>query len=270
MASAIDSLLGKLWSNRELLWQFTTRNVELRHKGSHLGLVWSVIAPLLLLSLYVFVFGYIFGGSFGIIPNETKVDYGLGIFMGLTIFHAFGEVGGLAPAVIVTQPNLVKKVVFPLEVLPASVVLGGLFHFLISLAILLVGVAWIGPGLTVNSLWLIVILLPMVFFLLGVSWILSALGVFFRDITQLIPFATMAVMFASAVFYPAHSIPPEAWFWMRLNPVLLIVEMSRDAVLWGRSINLNHLAFVYAASAMVFLLGQFMFRKVKPAFADVL
>ena len=270
MDRSSPSFLSGLWANRGLLWQFTTRNVELRHKGSHLGLVWAVIAPLLLLSLYVFVFGYIFGGKFGIIPNETKIDYGLGIFLGLSIFHVFAEVGGLAPTAIITQPNLVKKVVFPLEILPASIVLGALFHFGVSMSILLMGVASVGPGLTIHSLWIFAIAFPLVFFLLGTGWILSALGVFFRDITQMVPFCTMAVMFASAVFYSAQSIPTEAWVWMRLNPVLLFVEMSRDAILWGRPINLNHLAFVYAASAAIFYFGQFFFRKVQSAFADVL
>lgn len=69
-----------LWVHRDLLWQFTLRNVELRHRGSHLGLVWSFLSPLLMLGLYVLVFGYIFGGSFGILPNETRIDYGLGYF----------------------------------------------------------------------------------------------------------------------------------------------------------------------------------------------
>ena len=109
-----------LWMHRELLWQFTLRNVELRHKGSHLGLIWSFLSPLLMLALYVLVFGYIFGGSFGVIRGETRVDYALGIFIGLTIFHLLAETLALAPSLIVGNPNFVKKVVFPLEILPAA------------------------------------------------------------------------------------------------------------------------------------------------------
>src|SRR5882757_10050444 len=104
-----------LWRHRELLWQFTLRNVELRHRGSHLGLIWSLLNPLLMMGLYVFVFGYIFGGKFSVLPNETKIDYALAIFLGLTVFQIFAEVLATAPTVIISNPNFVKKVVFPLE-----------------------------------------------------------------------------------------------------------------------------------------------------------
>ena len=259
-----------LWTHRELLWQFTLRNVELRHKGSHLGLVWSFLSPLLMLGLYILVFGYIFGGSFGILPHETRVDYGLGIFFGLTLFHFVSEVLGLSPGIIVGNPNFVKKVVFPLEILPASHVLGAVFHMLISLGLLLLGVLALGPGLTVNALWLPVILLPVVLLMLGVSWFFSALGVFFRDVGQMMQFLTMALMFASAVFYSAAKIPVPAWVWMRFNPVLLAIELARDAALWARPLNYHHLGYLYVVSLAACYLGHLAFRRMKPAFADVL
>jgi len=259
-----------LWQHRELLWQFTLRNVELRHKGSHLGLIWSFLSPLLMLALYVLVFGYIFGGSFGILPHETRVDYGLGIFFGLTLFHFVAEVLGLSPGIIVGNPNFVKKVVFPLEILPAANVLGAVFHMFISMGLLLIGVVALGPGLTVTAFWLPVILLPVILLLLGVSWFFSALGVFFRDISQVIQFITMALMFASAVFYSAAKIPPLAWAWMRYNPVLLAIEQARDAALWARPVNLHHLLYLYLVGLTACYLGYAAFRKMKPAFADVL
>lgn len=262
-----------LWSHRELLWQFTLRNVELRHKGSHLGLVWSLLNPLLMLAIYVLVFGYIFGGTFGVLPNETRMDYGLGIFFGLTLFHFVAEVMGLSPGIIVGNPNFVKKVVFPLEILPAAQVMGAVFHMLISLALLLLGILLLGPGLTVAALWLPVILLPVIVLMLGVAWFFSALGVFFRDVSQIMQFLTMALMFSSAVFYPASKIvasSPAAWAVLRFNPVLLAIELARDAALWSRPLNLHHLTYLYAAGLVVCVLGHLAFRKMKPAFADVL
>src|SRR3954470_9257512 len=107
MISRFMPFAGDLWQHRALLWQFTLRNVELRHKGSHLGLVWSFLNPLLMLGLYVLVFGHIFGGSFGVLPNETRVDYALGIFLGLTLFHIISETLGLSPSLIVGNPNFV-------------------------------------------------------------------------------------------------------------------------------------------------------------------
>lgn len=259
-----------LWTPRELLWQFTLRNVELRHKGSHLGLIWSFLSPLLILGLYVLVFGYIFGGSFGVLPNETRVDFGLGVFLGLTVFHFVAETLGVSPGVIVGNPNFVKKVVFPLEILPAANVGAALFHLGISLILVLLGIMLLGPGLSLSALWLPAILLPLVLFCLGVAWLFSALGVFFRDIGQAVQFLTMALMFSSAVFYSAQKIPPPVWIYMRFNPVLLAIELARDTALWQRPLNTHHLAYLYAASIATCYVGHAAFRKMKPAFADVL
>ena len=270
MLRHIMPFVDELWKYRSLLWQFTLRNVELRHKGSHLGLIWPLLNPLLMLAMYVLVFGYIFSGSFGVIPNESRVDYGLGIFLGLALFHFASEVLSIVPAIIVGNPNFVKKVVFPLEILPAASVLGSFLHMLISLSLVLAGTVVFGPGLSWQALWLPIILLPLLLLTLGISWFLSALGVFFRDTTQVIQFLGMALMFSSAVFYSAQKIPATAWFWMRFNPLLLSIELSRDAVLWSRPLNFNHLAYLYAAGFLVCYLGHAAFRKMKPAFADVL
>ncbi len=273
MLRRLAPFAADLWTHRELLWQFTLRNVELRHKGSHLGLIWSFLSPLLMLAIYVLVFGYIFGGHFGVLPNETRMDYGLGIFFGLTLFHFVAEVLGISPSIIVGNPNFVKKVIFPLEILPASHVLGAVFHMLISLALLVVGIVTLGPGLTLNALWLPVILLPVILLMLGLSWFFSALGVFFRDVSQLMQFFTMALMFSSAVFYPAAKIianSPAGWAILRFNPILLAIELARDAALWSRPVNTHHLTYLYAVSFVACYLGHLAFRKMKPAFADVL
>lgn len=270
MLRKVAPFAADLWLHRELLWQFTLRNVELRHKGSHLGLIWSFLNPLLMLALYVLVFGYIFGGSFGVLPDETRVDFGLGIFFGLTLFHFVSEVIGLSPGIIVSNPNFVKKVVFPLEILPAASVLGAGFHMLISLTLLLLGIVLLGPGLAITALWLPIILLPVMLLLLGLSWLFAALGVFFRDLSQIMQFLTMALMFSSAVFYPTEKIPPEAWAYMRLNPVLLAIELARDAALWSRPVNLTHMSYLYLAGLVTCCFGHAIFRKMKPAFADVL
>ncbi len=258
-----------LWQHRELLWQFTLRNVELRHKGSHLGLIWSFLNPLLMLGLYVMVFGYIFAGKFGIIPNETRADYALGIFAGLTYLHLVSEVMGFAPAIIVSNPNFVKKVVFPLEILPAAAVGAALFHFAISLVLTLLAVLVAGVSLTPAVLWLPVLVVPIVLLALGVSWFLSALGVFFRDIGQIMQFLTMALMWCSGVFFSAEKYPA-AWQYLRFNPLLLAIDLTRDALLWHRPVNLNHVAYIYAVSLVVCYLGYAAFRKMRPAFADVL
>ena len=259
-----------LWRHRALLWQFIQRNVELRHKGSHLGLLWSFLNPLLMLGLYVFVFGYVFGGKFGARPGETRVDYALGIFVGLSIFHFIAEVLGIAPTVIVGNPNFVKKVVFPLEILPAATVGASFSHFLISILLTLIGITFFGPGIGWGSLWLPVIFLPVLVLSLGLAWLCSALGVFFRDIGQLTGLLSTGLMFASAVFYPASNIPAPAWMILRLNPFIHAIELSRNAALWNTPMDFQHLSYLYGVSIVIALGGYWTFHKLRPAFADVL
>jgi lipopolysaccharide transport system permease protein len=255
--------------HRSLVWQFTLRNVELRHKGSHLGLVWSFLSPLLLLALYVFVFGFIFDGSFDR-PGETRIEYALGIFLGLSLFHFLGETIGQSPSLITANPNFVKKVVFPLHVLPAAAVGASVIHLAISLVLILLGITFAGPGLTAGVLWLPVILLPLFLLALGLAWFISALGVFLRDIAQITQFVSIALMFSSAVFYPVSKIPEAAWTILRFNPLLLAVELSRDAILWHETLNFRHLGFLYAVGLGSFVVGLTVFRRLKAAFADVL
>jgi lipopolysaccharide transport system permease protein len=258
-----------LWRHRELLWQFTQRNVELRHKGSHLGLIWSVLNPLLMLGLYVLVLGYIFGGKFGVLPNETKIDFGLGVFFGLTLFQFLSEVLGVSPTIIVGNPNFVKKVVFPLEILPVASVGGALFHMLISLCLVLLSLLLFGRGIGWGIFWLPVIIAPLVLLAMGTAWLLSALGVFFRDIAQVIQFISTALMWASGVFFSAQKYPG-AWTYLRYNPLLLAIDLTRDAALWARPLNYHHLAYLYAFGLVACYLGHLAFRRMKPAFADVL
>jgi len=258
-----------LWQQRELLWQFTLRNVELRHKGSHLGLVWSFLNPLLMLGLYVMVFGYIFGGKFGIMPEETKVDYALGIFAGLALLHFVSEILALSPAIIVGNPNFVKKVVFPLVILPAAAVGAACFHLLISLSLALIAVLVAGVSFTPAILWIPIIVAPLVFLGFGIAWFFSAFGVFFRDISQVMQFLSMALMWCSGVFFSAEKYPT-AWMYLRFNPLLLAIDALRDVLLWHRPINLHHLGYLYAISLTICWLGHLFFRRMRPIFADVL
>jgi len=259
-----------LWQNRELLWQFTVRSVEVRHKGSHLGLLWSILNPLLMLGLYVFVFGEIFNGKFGILAYETKWDYALGVFLGLIVFHLLAEVMGIAPTTIVANPNFVKKVVFPLEIIPAANVGASIVHMLISTVLLIISMLVLGSKISWAILWLPAILFPIILLCLGLGWLLAAFGVFFRDINQIMPFLSMALMFGSAVFYPVHQIPAQAWAIMRFNPLLVAIDLARKAALWHQPVDYEQLIFIYIVGIGMCAFGHWVFKKTKPAFADVL
>jgi lipopolysaccharide transport system permease protein len=271
MSSNPAAIHASLWRNRSLWWQFTKRQVELRHKGSHLGLAWSFLSPLLMLGLYVLVFGFIFDGRFKpTTETESRIEYALVVFLGLALHHFLAEVITTAPSIITSNPNFVKKVVFPLDILPAANVGAALLHFFITFCLVLLGALVGGLGISAGVLWVPVILLPVLLIALGLSLGLSALGVFWRDVTQVTQFASLALLFASAVFYPVSKIPPEAWVVLKFNPLLLAIDEARKVTFWASPPNLVHVGYLYACALLAYLTGAALFQRLRSSFADVL
>jgi lipopolysaccharide transport system permease protein len=260
-----------LYRHRDLVVQFTQRELELRHKGSRLGHLWSILKPLSMLVLYVFIFGKIFNGKFGVIANESTFDYALGIFMGLSLFNVIGEVIGAAPLLIINQPNFVKKVVFPLEVIPLSNVVTSVYHSFLSLILLLAiapfshsGVSWQG------ALALPILVLPLAFMALGIAWGLAAVGVFLRDVSQLVPFVSTAIMYGSAVVYSPSRLPAAFRPILRFNPLLQVIDEARSIVLWHMAPHYAHIAYSYLAAAVMLAAGYAVFSILRPYFAEVI
>jgi lipopolysaccharide transport system permease protein len=265
------SPFAELARKRDLWWQFTVRTVELRHRGSYLGIVWAGLTPLLMLGLYFVVFGLIFSSSFGILKDETHVDYALAFFLGLILYQLVAETLVISPGIILANPNLVKKVVFPLDVLPIAQLGATWFNLGVSLALMLLGALIFGRGVTIAGLvWLPVILFPMLLLTAGLSWLFAAMGVFFRDLAQVMPFITQIVLYASAIVYPMARIPANIWLFLKWNPLLHSVALARDSLLWDRPINTTHLAYTYVAGIVIFFIGRRVFLKLQPAFADVI
>ena len=271
MLKSARSITESLWRNRSLCWQFTKRQVELRHKGSHLGLVWSFLSPLLMLALYVLVFGFIFSGRFKAqtVP-ESRIEYALIMFLGLAIHHFVAEVMTTAPTLVLANPNFVKKVVFPLEILPAANVGAAVVHFLITLGLVFAGALLSGVPLTWGVLWLPFLLLPLLLTAFGLALGLSALGVFWRDIIQITQFCVLALMFASAVFYPVSQISAPVWAILRFNPLLLVIQEARGTVFWGHPLNISHVGYLYAFAIAAYFFGATLFQRLRGSFADVL
>jgi lipopolysaccharide transport system permease protein len=260
-----------LWRHRDLLDQFTRRTIEQRHKGSALGLLWAVLNPLLLLLLYSFVFGHVMGVKFHRIPNETDYDYPLGLFLGLVFYQFLAEILTLSPIAIVTQPNFVKKVVFPLEILPVATVGASAFTAAISLGLALLGVLLFGGGLHLHAFWLLAIIPPIGLIGLGCAWFLSAFGVFVRDTANAMPFLSQVLIYTSSVFFSlALMQSSKAWWILRLNPLLWAVEESRCAVLWRLPISTKSLVFLWMSGIVISFFGYLFFHKTRPGFADVL
>jgi lipopolysaccharide transport system permease protein len=266
-----SSTFSGIARKRDLWWQFTVRAVEARYRGSYLGILWAVLNPILMLCVYFVVFGLIFGGHFRDPKVESLKDFAMAMFLGLTLYQLLADTLGASPLLITGNANLVKKVVFPLEILPLSQAGSLWFNLAIGLVLALGGWLIIGNALTPQGLlWLPVILLPLLMFSAGLAWLLAALGVFFRDLAQAMPFVAQIIMYSSAVFYPLSRISPELWRFLRWNPFLQTIVLAREVVLWGMPVNLNRLAYTYAAGAASIVVGRWVFLRLRPAFADVI
>jgi lipopolysaccharide transport system permease protein len=263
------AIVIRLYRHRLLLWQFIWRNIELQHKGSILGLAWSLLSPLLLFATYAFVFIVVFNGRFGVISTETRSDYAIALFLSLALFQLFQEAIVLAPLVIVQNPNYVKKVVFPLDVLPVAAFGAALFRCLISLGLVVVAVLVWGPGLSRTVCWLPVVVGFLALLSLGVTWTLAALGVFLRDLAPLMQFMAVVLMFTSGVFYSLNKVPG-AFAFLRYNPLWIVVESGRRVLLWHLPPNRGDLAYLGVVSIGICLVGHLVFRCLEHAFSDVL
>jgi lipopolysaccharide transport system permease protein len=264
------AMARNLWRHRDLIRQFTRREVEGRYRGSFLGLFWSFINPLALLLIYTFVFGVVFQARWPNLKNNNLGEFALVLFCGLTAFNIFSECVSRAAGLIVAVPNYVKKVVFPLEILPISVLGSALFHGLVSLSILLVANLLISGTLHWTLLLLPLIMLPLVFLSMGLAWFLASMGVFIRDISYAVALAVQVLLFATPIFYSIDNIPARLQPIIRLNPLASIVEHFRRVILWGLTPSWPELALWLAATGALMLLGYTWFMKTKKAFADVI
>ncbi len=263
-------LATRLWGHRDLILQFTWRDIEGRYKGSLIGVAWAVLQPLALLLIYTFVFGVVFELRWSSGQPERLRGVALVIFCSLTAFNLFGEGVSRAPGLIVAVPHYVKKVVFPLEILPVTAVGASMFHAAIGLCLLLVGNLILKGQLHPTALLLPVVALPVVFLSLGLSWWLASLGVFVRDVGQAVGLAVHALLFLTPVLYPIQSLPANLIDVMRLNPLAMAVEDFRRTLLWGQAPDWWQLAASVPLSLLVMLLGYAWFMRTKKAFADVI
>jgi len=271
MAEPAPSSPSNFALQRDLWWQFTVRAIEMKHRGSYLGFLWAILNPLLMAALYVAVFGGVFRGRFNALPDETAGDYALGVYLSLALFHLVSETLGAAPTFIVSQPNLVKKVVFPVQVLPLAQLSAFWFHALINLALVLLATVFIGRGISPTGLlWLPVILAPLLLLTLGLGWLLAALGVFFRDVMQVVPLLSQILLWTSAVFFSPSRIEGAAWAVLKWNPILHTLDLARHALLWSQPLNPGSLAYTWAAGLVVFLAGLFFFRATRKSFPEAL
>ena len=264
-------LLRNLFRHRQLTIQLAKRDILGRYRTAQLGLVWSIITPLVLLAIYTFVFTIVFPGNHWTEdPNESKGIFALAMFCGMLVFNLFAELVNRAPGLIVSNPNYVRKVVFPLEVFVPASLISALFNLLVGLVVWLVGrIALVGlPPITI--LWLPIVLLPVCLVTLGIGWVLASVGVFIRDVNLGVGLVVQVLFFGTPIFYSLKRVPHPYREILEINPLTHAVEDARNVLMWGHGPDWSRWCVSLAIASVVAVLGCAFFLKSKRAFGDVL
>jgi lipopolysaccharide transport system permease protein len=262
---------AELWARRDLIRPLTIREIQGRYKGSYLGVVWAIINPLMMLAVYTFVFHSVNGATWNRADkHENFMVYAMHLFIRIIAFNLFSESVNRAPTLIISNPNYVKKVVFPLEILPVSLIGSAIFHSVLSLAVLLIGAIAGASPITWSLLYLPLAYVPLVLLTAGFCWALSSLGVFLRDIGNLVSVLVQLLFFLTPIVYPPGQVPPWARRIMLFNPMALIVDNFGRVVNDGLGLNWGEWWAVTIFSGIVAVCGYAWFMKIKRAFADVI
>jgi len=262
-------MVSSLIRNKELVYTLVKREISSKYRGSILGILWSFLHPVFMLAIYTFVFSVVFKARWGS-GSESKTEFALVLFAGLIVFNLFAECINRAPSLILSHANYVKKVVFPLEILPLVALGAALFQALVSLSVWLIFYLLIF-GIPHKTVWLFpMILTPILFITMGFSWLLASLGVYLRDINQLVTISTTVLMFLSPIFYPISSLPIKYQHFLQLSPLTPAIEGIRDVLFWGNLPGIWTYSLYLVICIILSWLGFAWFQKLRTGFADVL
>lgn len=257
-----------IWTRRALALELARREFAGRYRDSFGGVLWSFVQPLFLLAVYTLAFGVIL--QVRPFPGAGTSSYALTLFAGLILFNAFSEILRRAPTLISSSPNYVKKVVFPLEILPWVLVIAVLAHALIGVGVWTAGYLLL-VGLPHSSwFWFPIVLLAFLPVLLGTGWLLAALGVLVRDVEQLTGMVSHALLFLTPIFYDVDSVPALLGPWLMANPLTFIVTQLRLVLFVGQEPDFVGLAIYFLVGGLYCGLAFLLFRRLRPAFADLL
>lgn len=259
-----------VWRHKSLLRQLVVREIAGRYRGSLMGLFWSFLNPTLMLLVYTFVFGVVLRTRWPQSGQITTVEFSVVIFAALIVHGLFSECVTRAPGLIVGNVNFVKKVVFPLELLPWTTVVAALFQAMISVLVLLTALLILNQYISWTAALLPLVLVPLLLMTVGVSWFLAGLGVFVKDIGQVIGIVSTALLFMSPAFFPIEQVPKRLQFLVQLNPLTLPINQARQVLIWGTMPDWSALGAWFAFGLLVSWLGFWWFQRARVGFADVL
>ena len=259
--------LWQLPSRADLIFSFTKRELLGRYKGSALGIAWVILTPIVMIAIFTFIFAGIFGARFGV--SDSHWDYALYLFCGLLPWTMFQESVQQSANTIVVHSNLVKRVVFPLETLPAAQVFAALANQVFATIALLIAVIIIRQRLDLSAIWFPALLIPQIIFALGAAWLIASLGVYLRDIAQGITLLLMAWMYLTPIIYPEAIVPDRLRTFINLNPFTPLVRSYRRIFLEGAAPDWRGLAYFSAVAVVLFIFGYWWFARTRKGFADV-
>lgn len=263
------TLINTLKTHRSLIYSLAKREVIGRYRGSIMGILWSFFNPVLMLIIYTFVFSVVFkarweGGT------DSRTEFALVLFAGLMIYNLFAECINRSPGLVLGNVNYVKKVVFPLEILSIVAMGSAVFHFLISFLVWLIFYLVFFGVPQATLLLFPLLLIPFLLLILGLSWFLAALGVFLRDVSQIVGVMMTALLFLSPIFYPITALPPEYHQFLQVNPLTFVIEQARGVMIWGNGISWQGWIIYLSVATVTAWLGFAWFQKTRKGFANVL
>lgn len=264
-------MIERLWHNKSLIVVLVKREVVGRYRGSVMGVAWSFFNPLLMLVIYTFVFSVVFKARWGVGGGEeSKTGFAIMLFVGMIVHGLFAECVNRAPGLILSNVNYVKKVIFPLEILPCVCFGAALFHSTISLGVLLLAQFVLFQQMPWTVIFFPFVLLPLIFATMGFSWFLAAIGVYVRDIGQVTSMFTTILLFVSPVFYPISALPKKYQGFLQLNPLTFIIEEGRRTLIYGHLPDIRQWVVMLAVGIFIAWAGFACFQKMRKGFADVL
>lgn len=258
------------WRHRRLIARLARREIAARYRGSFLGPLWALAAPLATLAIYAFAFGTVLKSR---IPSGAEgaaaAPFALVLFTGLVLFQVFAETVNPAPSLVRSNATYVKQIVFPLEILPVVTLLAALFNAVVATAVLLAFTTAIAGPPPAGALWLPLLFVPVAMFSLGTAWLLAGAGVFVRDLAQTVGIACTALLFTSTMFFSLDAVPERMKPLVALNPTTTLVDAARGALFAGDAPAWGPMLLCAAAGLAVLLAGYAFFSRVRPGFADV-
>jgi len=263
------SPFSALLEHRSLTLELAKRDILGRYRGASFGLLWSLISPFLMLGVYTFGFGVVMKSHWPQ-TKDANTPFAVILFVALIVHGFFAECLNRSPGLITSQPNFVKRVIFPLDILPWSMILSALFHAMMNIVAFIILRLILEGTITWTIIYLPLVLLPLMLLTLGIAWLLAALGVYLRDIGQVTSVLATAMLFMSSAMYPLSALPERYRFYFKLNPITFIIDQAREVALWGNAPNWSGLALYAIGGLIVAYVGHAWFNATRKGFGDVL